>query len=554
MGEKKISWLSWNKASFDKALNEKKPVLLDIHGVWCHWCHVMDKTTYSNEQVIDFVNQNFIPIKVDTDKRPDVNERYNAGGWPTTAILTPKGSVIQAATYVAPEQMIIFLKSSINYFRTNEKELDLNLQKTLQEKTSKTMLLNTQDLVENVVLEAKSSYDQSFGGFGFEPKFPMPDVLSFLEFYYLHSKDTQVEEILKKTLTSMAKNGLFDTEEFGFFRYSTTRDWSIPHFEKMLEDNALLLSVYVDAAKLFGDEIFSGTAKKIIDYLLNNFFDEKEKMFYASQDADEKYYSLSLNERKKLVSPAIDRTFFVDLNCIAAGSFLKAYSLFGEEKYKVIGLDCLKKIYEKKIVDSRVLHYENDLEKVNGFLSDYTLLINASLNAYFYSQDKFFLEKAVAVSEVCKKKFFDDTQKVFFDVEQNNEVGFLQQRKANPKLNSLMSLNLALLNDLQPNDELVNMSGSLNLFSAGKSIEMGIFGAFSAKTVLILENLIGLKTSLLEFQNKDFLKKIFYNDFGNIVFTLDESAPKGSFLACWNNRCYPPIKVVNGLGLYEQLK
>ena len=347
MGEKKISWLSWNKASFDKALNEKKPVLLDIHGVWCHWCHVMDKTTYSNEQVIDFVNQNFIPIKVDTDKRPDVNERYNAGGWPTTAILTPKGSVIQAATYVAPEQMIIFLKSSINYFRTNEKELDLNLQKTLQEKTSKTMLLNTQDLVENVVLEAKSSYDQSFGGFGFEPKFPMPDVLSFLEFYYLHSKDTQVEEILKKTLTSMAKNGLFDTEEFGFFRYSTTRDWSIPHFEKMLEDNALLLSVYVDAAKLFGDEIFSGTAKKIIDYLLNNFFDEKEKMFYASQDADEKYYSLSLNERKKLVSPAIDRTFFVDLNCIAAGSFLKAYSLFGEEKYKVIGLDCLKKIYEK---------------------------------------------------------------------------------------------------------------------------------------------------------------------------------------------------------------
>jgi uncharacterized protein YyaL (SSP411 family) len=126
---KSIAWLEWSKEAFEKAKQEDKPILLDIYGVWCHWCHVMSDTTYSDEIVIDTVNEKFIPIKVDTDKRPDINERYNQGGWPTTAFLTPDGMLIAGATYLPAAQLSIMLEQVWNYYKKNRGSLQFDIEK-----------------------------------------------------------------------------------------------------------------------------------------------------------------------------------------------------------------------------------------------------------------------------------------------------------------------------------------------------------------------------------------------------------------------------------------
>ena len=166
-----INWQDWSQASFSQAEKEKKPVLLDIHGVWCHWCHVMDRETYSGPEIISFVSENFVAIKVDTDKRPDINERYNMGGWPTTAVLSPKGNIINGATYLPPNYLKQFLQNALNYFKIAGEALDR------QEFVKKPVLPDNAlhesgQLIENFKEIAVQNFDEEFGGFGAQPKFP----------------------------------------------------------------------------------------------------------------------------------------------------------------------------------------------------------------------------------------------------------------------------------------------------------------------------------------------------------------------------------------------
>jgi len=241
----KIEWADWQKDSFDKARSTGKPILLDIKGSWCHWCHVMDDTSYSDPVVIDLVNKGFVPIRVDTDKRPDVNRRYNMGGWPSTVFLDDKGEIITGGTYIPPEQFRQVLRSVLDFYSRNKESVKSKLQRPIIPRGSDQPL--TERIGRDISTTIAVNFDIDYGGFGFEPKFPHSDALQYALVRYEFHNEHEMLKVATKTLEMMSKGGIYDKVEDGFFRYSTTRDWSIPHFEKMAEDNARLLEVYLNA-------------------------------------------------------------------------------------------------------------------------------------------------------------------------------------------------------------------------------------------------------------------------------------------------------------------
>ena len=229
-----------------RAREEDRPILLSISAVWCHWCHVMDETSYSDPSVIETINRRFVPVRVDNDRRPDVNARYNMGGWPTTAFLTPDGRTLTGATYLPPAQMHRALDEIARFYAERKDEI-AELPATSRSHDALRESAADGDLsdapIARLLANLESNYDEEFGGFGDEPKFPQPEVLEFLLAEWRVSGNQRYYEMVAQTMRGMSRGGMYDHVEGGFFRYSTTRDWSVPHFEKMAEDHAGLLRV-----------------------------------------------------------------------------------------------------------------------------------------------------------------------------------------------------------------------------------------------------------------------------------------------------------------------
>ncbi len=241
-----IRWRPWGPQAFQQAQQEDKPILLGISAVWCHWCHVMDETSYSDEQIIQFINERFVPVRVDNDQRPDVNARYNMGGWPTTAFLTPDGEVLAGMTYVPPDQLRQVLDQLSTYYRENREEIGQKVEEARQRHRQAAAETGGQgapsdQIFQDVLAAINDVYDPVHGGFGSQPKFPHTESIDLLLYAHLRRNDPDLLHMARKTLEQMAGGGVFDHVWGGFFRYATNSDWSVPHFEKMLEDNANLL-------------------------------------------------------------------------------------------------------------------------------------------------------------------------------------------------------------------------------------------------------------------------------------------------------------------------
>src|SRR5918912_355724 len=296
-----INWRPWSPSAFEEARAEDKPILLSISAVWCHWCHVMDETTYSDQRGIDLVNEGYVPIRVDNDVRPDVNQRYNMGGWPTTAMLTPQGDILTGATYLPPDQLANALKSVASFYRTRKPEIAARV---LENAKRSTGALARQagslepGLVDRILGAVQASYDATYGGFGTAPKFPQTDAILLLAEQAQLRGEPELLEMARHTLQQMASGGTYDHVEGGFFRYSTTQDWSVPHFEKMLEDHAGLLAALAltDQAEILDDAV------RYLDTVLR---DPDSGLYAGSQDADEEYYSLDAQGRRELDPPYV---------------------------------------------------------------------------------------------------------------------------------------------------------------------------------------------------------------------------------------------------------
>jgi uncharacterized protein YyaL (SSP411 family) len=328
-----VEWKEWSEESFEEARRQKKLVLLDLTASWCHWCHVMDKKTYSNPEIAAEINEEFIPIRVDIDRRPDISERYNRGGFPTTAFLSDRGESIWGATFVPPLDMKRIMEAILN--AKGSGEIDRALERSRIESSCETDTSHQRepvgtDTLFDVFENMLAVYDTEFGGFGVEPKFPHPDLTELLLTRYTEINEGLLLEAAVNSLKCMA-SGLRDKVEGGVFRYSVTRDWRTPHYEKMLETNVNFLRNLIHASAVVGDPEFDSHARDTAKYLLTVLYDPDGGGFFGSQDADEEYYRLNQSARRARTAPSIDRTVYAGWNAEASATFVLAGTVLRDE-------------------------------------------------------------------------------------------------------------------------------------------------------------------------------------------------------------------------------
>ena len=448
----KIQWLDWGKDSFEKARATGKPILLDIFGSWCHWCHVMEDTSYSDPPIIDTVTKHFIPVRVDTDKRPDVNRRYNMGGWPTTAFLDSDGRVITGGTYIPPQQLREVLRSVLEYYSKNKGKVNSKLEPVRFPKATGDPV--TEKIAKDISTTIAVNFDIDYGGFGFEPKFPHADALDLALLRFKYHGEKEMLTVVNRTLEKMGQGGMYDQIEGGFFRYSTTRDWSIPHFEKMAEDNARLLGVYLRAYQVTGNTYYKGIVEGILKYVTANLSDQANGGFYGSQDADEEYYKLDMARRTKLQRPSVDKTFYANYNSLFASSYILAGEVLGKPDLAKFALKTLDSIMEHASKDAGPAHYwAQENSELHGLLVDNAWLLHALIDAYEYTGKRSYIDQATGLADLSIKTLYDEPGGGFYDTpESESPVGELRSRDKPLDENSAMALALLRLSWITGND------------------------------------------------------------------------------------------------------
>jgi len=446
----RVQWREWGEEAFREAREQDKLILLSISASWCHWCHVMDRGipgdpvhtgTYSDPEIAEIINTHFIPIRVDTDRRPDINARYNMGGWPTTAFLTPEGEILFGATYIPPEQMRQILQQLLQYYRSNREEIQRKLQEITRRreelarpvaragaKLSRLIILNLLELIAR-------AYDPLYGGFGKAPKFPQPEVNLLLIVEYVQSghQNAKLADMVQHTLRTMADSGLYDQVEGGWFRYSTTRDWSIPHFEKMLEDHARLIPVYLYASEVLRDEELKEAAIKGLEYVKRTLYEPELGVFWGSQEADEEYYALSLKERMMRPPPAVDRTIYTNWNAQMALALLISADMLGDAQLREMAIRNLDSVWALAFDPSTgALYHYVDIQKKGALklLGDQVHYARAALAAFQRTGERRFLERAIKLRLCLESSLADWEGGGFYDrPEEPQAIGALRIRQ-----------------------------------------------------------------------------------------------------------------------------
>jgi uncharacterized protein YyaL (SSP411 family) len=299
-----VDWYAWGDEALERARREDRPIFLSIGYSACHWCHVMEHESFENPDIAELMNSLFINIKVDREERPDLDRIYmsavqmisGAGGWPMSVFLTPQLKPFFGGTYYPPEDrwgrpgFPKLLQAVAGAFRTNREAIESSGEQVAQRIASIAAVGPGDTLLTPALLDAAAqsivaNHDLDHGGFGTAPKFPQSIVLQLLLREYRRSGDLEVAQVARTSLDAMAAGGIYDHLGGGFHRYSTDDRWLVPHFEKMLYDNALLAIVYLEAYQATGDEDYARVARETLDYLLRE-MTSPEGGFYSTQDAD----------------------------------------------------------------------------------------------------------------------------------------------------------------------------------------------------------------------------------------------------------------------------
>ena len=431
-----VQWMEWGAPAFDRARREDKPILLRISAVWCHWCHVMDETTDAVPAVARRINEWFVPVRVDNDERPDINARYNLGGWPTTAFLTPGGELITGGTYFPAAQFEEILARVHHAWSEQRDQLDAEVEKIRARRRDRPAPAPTGEMdgsaVARIVEAALDAYDWRYGGFGTQPKFPQPETVRLLLDAWAGSGADAPREAAENTLVAMRTAGmaegrtygLYDHAAGGFFRYSTTRDWSLPHFEKMCEDNARHALAYLDAWRLTGNALYADTVRGIFGFVLGTLSDP-DGGAYGSQDADgeAEYYGRPLAERARMETPYIDRRFYTDWNGMMVAAALEAAAVleasvapaaFDPAELRAWALRTVDRLTDRLWSDAGMRHVlrpgagpdEVD-EEAPLLLGDQAWWLEALLAAYQATGDPRYSRRAEALARAVEGGFFD---------------------------------------------------------------------------------------------------------------------------------------------------
>jgi uncharacterized protein YyaL (SSP411 family) len=348
--ENPVDWYPWGEEAFHKAKKEEKPIFLSIGYATCHWCHVMAHESFEDNEVARILNRSFVAIKVDREERPDVDQIYMSvcqaltgqGGWPLTIFMTPDGSPFFAGTYFPKEGrrgmpgFVDLLQRIAAAWRTEREKIfqgSAEIRKAIGKEnlSGSKEEIPTRSTLQKAYVQLSRGFDPVWGGFGKAPKFPSPHHLTFLLRWQKRNQDSQAGEMVTKTLEAMRQGGIFDQIGFGFHRYSVDERWLVPHFEKMLYDQAMLAMAYLEAFQALGKEDFAQTAREIFTYVLRD-MTSPEGGFYSAEDADSEgqeglFYVWTPQEIKKHLGAELGELFCRFYGITAEGNFEDGLSI-----------------------------------------------------------------------------------------------------------------------------------------------------------------------------------------------------------------------------------
>ncbi len=503
-----VDWYPWGDEAFQRARSEDKPVLLSIGYSACHWCHVMEHESFENEETAALMNDNFICIKVDREERPDLDQIYMAavqaiasgGGWPLTVFLTPDAKPFFGGTYFPPEDrhglpgFPRVLKSIAEAYRTRREMIDNttnDIAKLLYDMTRAPT--GGEALAEIILKEAFANLvqgrDTRNGGFDGAPKFPHSIAMEFLLRYYQRYHDPVALETVELTLEKMARGGIYDQIGGGFHRYTVDGQWQVPHFEKMLYDNALLSRSYLQAYRVTGRQDFAEIAEGTLDYVLRE-MRSPEGGFYSTQDADSageegKYYlwtpgeimdvlgletglqviryfgvtdegnfegsnilhltgrdkpnetireakKLLLEEREKRVKPGRDEKVLASWNGLMLASLAETASVLKRQDYLEAAIANAKLLTGPMIVKDNLMHvYTDGRARIEGFLEDYAAVCGGLLSLYRATFEGKWLKAALDLAGKMVEKFLDDKSGLLFDTPAGQKDLIVRPRNEN---------------------------------------------------------------------------------------------------------------------------
>jgi uncharacterized protein len=490
--ENPVDWYPWGEEAFDRARREDKPVLLSIGYSACHWCHVMEHECFENGAIAGLMNQNFINIKVDREERPDLDHIYmeavqamtGSGGWPLTVFLTPEKKPFYGGTYFPPEDRHNLpgfprvLSSVVNTYCKRRSAIDNivgDVDKFLSGEIQS--LEKAKPLSESILKQAyyilERSFDTQNGGFNAAPKFPYPMTLEFLLRYYTRFKDNTALGMVSLTLEKMAKGGIYDQIGGGFHRYATDGEWLVPHFEKMLYDNALLGRTYLHAYLLNGNKFLATIVEDTLDYVLRE-MRSPEGGFYSTQDADsegeegryylwtpqeiasvvgnelaaqtEDYFGVNesgnfegrnilhlkdlqadlqlirkarqslLAKREQRVKPTRDEKVLASWNGLMLVTLAEAASILGRDDYLFAAAANGSFLLDRMAYDGKLQHiYTDGIAKIDGFLEDYASVIEGLLALHQATLSGKWLKSAIALADTMVNQFYDSKTGLLYD-------------------------------------------------------------------------------------------------------------------------------------------
>lgn len=500
-----VDWYPWGDEALSRAKAEDKPVLLSIGYSACHWCHVMAHESFENTEIANFMNKNFINIKVDREERPDLDSIYmqavqsitGSGGWPLTVFLTPDGKPFFGGTYFPPEDrhgMPGFqrvLKTVADAYRNRRGEIEKAAKQIVTALTAKARGGDTKeplvlDILNKAYLSLEKDFDRDNGGFGSAPKFPQPMALEFILRYLHRTQDEEALKIVKITLEKMAKGGIYDQIGGGFHRYATDSNWLVPHFEKMLYDNALLSQIYLHAYLVTGEQLFRTVAEETLDYVLRE-MTAPEGAFYSTQDADSegiegKYYlwtpqeiievvgkensqivteyfgvtadgnfegqnilhvvrepgpkALSiidqakvslLKKREQRIRPGRDEKTLASWNGLMLASLAEAACALDRRDYLAAAIANGSFLLNSMLRNGFLQHtYKDGRAKLDGYLDDYAMVIDGLLTLHQATFRGEWLRQAIMLAKIMIEQFWDEATGMFYDTSQRHESLFIR--------------------------------------------------------------------------------------------------------------------------------
>lgn len=492
-----VNWYPFSDEAFDKAKAENKPIFISIGYATCHWCHVMEEESFDDVEVAKFLNKHFISIKVDREIRPDVDATYmnvsqlinGSGGWPLNAVILPDGKAFFAGTYF-PKPKLLDILSQIQTLWKNEKDSVINQANQIDNILNKVETKTQGDIDKSIIPKAiqalLSNFDEMEGGFGEAPKFPHESMLLLLIDEQNRNPNDEQLNAITTTLDIMASGGFYDTVGGGFHRYSTDNTWLIPHFEKMLYNQAQLSLVYTRAYQLTHKPLYRRIAQQTLDYVLKEMQD-KNNGFFSATDADSEgeegtFFVWSIDEIKRVLNndefkhfnqwfdlsshtdfegnhvirfkdindvnvddykqidgllaklynvrikrepPLTDNKVLLSWNALMVPSLIEAGKVFNEEKYTTAGLALASRLESFNKYNQLYRVSINNKLETNALFEDYAYLANAYLSVFDQNNEKKWLNRAVQLVNTMNEKFWDKER---FGYNMTNDNKYLNTR------------------------------------------------------------------------------------------------------------------------------